>query len=52
MKERAIYKQDNFGLKTLDESGRILFITQPGIDHFNWHKNLSVIDNHIIPHLD
>lgn len=52
MKERAVYKQNNFGLKTLDESGRIVFITQPGIDHFNWHKNLSVIDKHIISYLD
>jgi len=52
MKERDVYKNDGFGLKTLDESGRIHFITQAGIDHFSWHVNLTVIDNHIIPHLD
>jgi hypothetical protein len=52
MRERSIYKEDRFGLKTLDSKGRLHIITQDGVDHFGWHVNLTVIDNHIIPFLD
>ncbi|XP_059475735.1 lysosomal thioesterase PPT2 homolog [Neocloeon triangulifer] len=52
MKDQDFYQKDMFGLKTIDTSGRLHVITQPGIDHFSWHVNLTVIDTHIIPFLD
>ncbi|KAF4521267.1 hypothetical protein B566_EDAN008470 [Ephemera danica] len=52
MKQRPIYQEDHIGLQTLDKSGRLHVITQPGNDHFSWHVNMTVIDNFIIPYLD
>lgn len=52
MKDRDIYKRDLFGLKTLDKAKKLHFVTIPGVNHFQWHMNLSVIDNYILPHLD
>ncbi|XP_046398559.1 lysosomal thioesterase PPT2 homolog [Ischnura elegans] len=52
MRDREIYSKDLFGLKTLDSFGKITTIVCNGVQHFDWHLNLSVIDNHIIPYLD
>ncbi|KAG8229731.1 hypothetical protein J437_LFUL007906 [Ladona fulva] len=52
MQKRDIYTKDLFGLKTLHESGRLITIVCSGVQHFDWHLNISVIDNHIIPYLD
>lgn len=49
---RPLYTQDLIGLKTLDESGRLDLITVPGINHFMWHLNVSIVDNYIIDYLD
>ncbi|CAB3231434.1 unnamed protein product [Arctia plantaginis] len=52
MHEQDIYKEDKIGLKTLDETGRLHIVTIPGVNHFNWHINVSVMDEYLIPHLD
>ncbi|XP_050526888.1 lysosomal thioesterase PPT2 homolog isoform X2 [Daktulosphaira vitifoliae] len=52
VKERSIYKNDSFGLKTLDEAGKLMFFTVIGISHHEWYKDKSVIDNFIIKWLD
>ncbi|GJQ69673.1 putative palmitoyl hydrolase [Trypoxylus dichotomus] len=52
MKDRDIYIKDLIGLKTLDTQGKLDLVTIPGIDHFSWHKNLTVIDKNILPYLD
>lgn len=52
MKDLDIYQKDLIGLKTLDLKGKLDLITVPGIDHFTWHKNLSVIDKYVLPYLD
>ncbi|KAI4465820.1 palmitoyl-protein thioesterase/dolichyldiphosphatase 1 [Holotrichia oblita] len=52
MKERDIYTKDLIGLKTLDKAGKLVLITVPGIDHFMWHKNLTIVDKYILPYLD
>ncbi|XP_044751537.1 lysosomal thioesterase PPT2 homolog [Coccinella septempunctata] len=49
---RPLYQQDLIGLKTLDESGRLDLITVPGVNHFMWHLNVSIVDNYIINYLD
>lgn len=52
MEQRLEYKRDLFGLKTLDELGKVLRITVSGVEHLLWHRNHSVIDNFILPYLD
>ncbi|KAM3962719.1 palmitoyl-protein thioesterase 2 [Aphomia sociella] len=51
MKDQIIYKEDRIGLRTLNESGRLHVITVPGVNHFNWHTNVTIVDDHILPHL-
>jgi palmitoyl-protein thioesterase len=50
--DRDIYKDDLIGLKTLDDAGKLKMITVPGVDHFMWHLNVSIVDNFILPYLD
>ncbi|GLV45528.1 Palmitoyl-protein Thioesterase 2 [Carabus blaptoides fortunei] len=52
VQDRDIYKRDLIGLKTLDKKKKLQFITVPGVNHFQWHLNESVIDNYIITNLD
>ncbi|KAL6429956.1 hypothetical protein ACFW04_007645 [Cataglyphis niger] len=52
MRDRSIYKNDSIGLKTLDKQGKLKLITVPGIPHTEWHKNISIIDHFLLPHLD
>lgn len=52
LQQRDLYKRDLIGLRSLDKKGRLHFETVPGINHFQWHNDLSVIDNHILPYLD
>lgn len=50
--ERDIYTEDLIGLKTLHENGKLHLITVPGINHFMWHQNDTIVDNFILPYLD
>ncbi|EFX72411.1 hypothetical protein DAPPUDRAFT_308302 [Daphnia pulex] len=50
MENRDVYTQDLFGLKSLQNKTKIYTID--GVYHHEWHQNVSVIDNCIIPHLD
>ncbi|ENN80889.1 lysosomal thioesterase PPT2 homolog [Dendroctonus ponderosae] len=50
--ERDIYKDDKIGLKTLNQNKKLHIITVPGVNHFQWHINMSIVDNHILPYLD
>ncbi|XP_006609650.1 lysosomal thioesterase PPT2 homolog isoform X2 [Apis dorsata] len=52
MRDRSIYKDDLIGLKTLDESGRLVLITVPNVPHYEWHKNISIVDDFLLPYLD
>lgn len=52
MREQDIYKEDKIGLRTLDESGRLHIVTVPGVNHFNWHMNVSIVDDCLLPYLD
>uniref|UniRef100_A0A3P9MAV6 palmitoyl-CoA hydrolase n=1 Tax=Oryzias latipes TaxID=8090 RepID=A0A3P9MAV6_ORYLA len=44
MKEQTFYKDDTFGLKTLDTRGDISVCSQPGVKHVEWHSNEKVFD--------
>uniref|UniRef100_A0A3P9III5 palmitoyl-CoA hydrolase n=1 Tax=Oryzias latipes TaxID=8090 RepID=A0A3P9III5_ORYLA len=52
MKEQAFYKNDTFGLKTLDTRGDISVCSQPGVKHVKWHSNKKVFDKCIKKWLD
>ena len=46
------YKDNSFGLRTLDDSGRIHMYTVPGVPHLKFHKDQSVFDHCIKQWLD
>ncbi|XP_020279576.1 lysosomal thioesterase PPT2 homolog isoform X2 [Pseudomyrmex gracilis] len=52
MFNRSVYKDDTIGLKTLNEQGKLEIITVPGIQHSDWHKNISIVDQFLLPYLD
>jgi palmitoyl-protein thioesterase len=45
------YISDAFGLKTLDEEGRIHVYNISGVEHTHWHTNKTVFDLYIEPWL-
>ncbi|XP_026737931.1 lysosomal thioesterase PPT2 homolog [Trichoplusia ni] len=52
MKGQNIYQEDRIGLRALDLSGRLHLVTVPGVNHFSWHMNVSVVDDYLLPFLD
>lgn len=42
MRNHTIYKDDVFGLKSLDKQGRLHECTVPGVTHRHWHGNATV----------
>ncbi|NP_001153389.1 palmitoyl-protein thioesterase 2 precursor [Nasonia vitripennis] len=52
LRDRDEYKNDLIGLKTLDKQKKLVMHTVSGIPHFMWHKNVSIVDQFILPHLD
>jgi len=45
------YTQDTFGLKTLDEAGKVTFCTMSGVHHTHWPHTKSVYETCIKPYL-
>jgi len=45
------YKNNIFGLRELDESGKWIKITQNGIGHSQWVRNAEIIQKFILPNL-
>ncbi|XP_078052800.1 palmitoyl-protein thioesterase 2 isoform X2 [Augochlora pura] len=52
MRDRPIYEGDLIGLKTLDKNKKLTLITVPNVQHSDWHKNVSIIDDYLLPYLD
>lgn len=52
MRENPLYKNDSFGLKTLDKAGKVIRLSFDGMDHYSWHINTSFIDDQLVPLLD
>ncbi|KAK3874466.1 hypothetical protein Pcinc_020595 [Petrolisthes cinctipes] len=52
MRDQRFYSKDLFGLRTLDKADKITIYEVPGVYHTDWHHNLTVIKNCIIPWLD
>uniref|UniRef100_UPI00358E3AB4 lysosomal thioesterase PPT2-A-like isoform X1 n=2 Tax=Myxine glutinosa TaxID=7769 RepID=UPI00358E3AB4 len=51
-KNQEVYKNDSFGLRTLNLHGRLFVYSVSGVHHTKWHRNESVAYNYIIPWLD
>jgi len=51
MKERELYKNDTFGLKSLDEAGNLTVISVSGISHNTWRSSEN-IQKYVVPILD
>ena len=49
MTERDFYLNDTFGLKTLDESGRLELTIIPNISHGDWTGDKDVINTYVLP---
>ena len=51
MPQQGVYANDTFGLKTLDDSGRLNLTVVPGVRHGDWTGNDDVITRYVLPHL-
>lgn len=51
MKDQQVYKENLFGLKTLDEAGKITVCTYSDVYHTNWIRNYTVYENCIKPYI-
>lgn len=51
MKERDLYKNDTFGLKSLDEAGNLTVIAVANVTHNEW-RTAEYITKYVIPILD
>lgn len=52
MRQREVYQEDLFGLKTMDLDGKLIVIEQCGVSHLHWHTNNTVLEKFILPYLD
>ena len=52
MTEQRFYVNDTFGLRTLNESGRLLFTIIPGASHGDWTGDADLIRRAVVPRLD
>ena len=50
MTEQNFYLEDTFGLKTLDESGRLNLTIVKGARHGDWTGNEDIIEKYVLPH--
>jgi len=52
IKERNLYKKDLFGLKTLDEDGRLNLVSKDGVKHNDWIYSRHIVQNYVLTALD
>ena len=52
MRNRPVYQNDLIGLKTLDKKKKLVIHSVPGVKHYMWHTNASLVDQYILPYLN
>ncbi|CAH0384253.1 unnamed protein product [Bemisia tabaci] len=52
LKDTEAYKNDTYGLKTMDEEGRLINHVRSGINHTSWVNDDGVIYDFILPYLN
>uniref|UniRef100_A0A7N6BQH5 palmitoyl-CoA hydrolase n=1 Tax=Anabas testudineus TaxID=64144 RepID=A0A7N6BQH5_ANATE len=48
MKNQEFFRNDTFGLKTLEARGDLSVCVQSGVKHTHWHSNLTVFMNSVL----
>ncbi|XP_059617109.1 lysosomal thioesterase PPT2 homolog [Phlebotomus argentipes] len=49
---RDIYTKDTIGLKTLETEGKLKIVSFPNVKHHQWHLDVKVIKEAVLPFLD
>lgn len=52
MHKRDVYRKDKIGLRALDDAKKLIILSFPKVHHFDWHMDVNVIREAIIPYLD
>lgn len=50
--ERDIYLNDDIGLRELNRTGRLVSVTKENVRHTDWHTDVQVIREVVLPYLD
>eukprot|EP00933_Yihiella_yeosuensis_P083661 TRINITY_DN97917_c0_g1_i1.p1 TRINITY_DN97917_c0_g1~~TRINITY_DN97917_c0_g1_i1.p1 ORF type:complete len:234 (+),score=28.09 TRINITY_DN97917_c0_g1_i1:52-702(+) len=51
LEKQDIFIKDTFGLKTLQETGRLHLEAVPGVSHQTWLTSKDIFTKHVMPHL-
>lgn len=51
MREQELYVNDTFGLRSLNEVGRLFTAVAPGVQHEDWIQSRAVFEEFVLPHL-
>lgn len=51
MEQQPLYTGDTFGLRTLNETGRLLVQTPAGVPHSGWIDDEATFAQYVLPHL-
>eukprot|EP01116_Phalansterium_solitarium_P013562 TRINITY_DN30953_c0_g1_i1.p2 TRINITY_DN30953_c0_g1~~TRINITY_DN30953_c0_g1_i1.p2 ORF type:complete len:289 (-),score=48.93 TRINITY_DN30953_c0_g1_i1:60-926(-) len=51
MENQSVYTNDYFGLRSLNEQGRLVSLPVPGVEHEQWLKNQALYTKYIDPYL-
>ena len=52
MKDQPIYQTDVFGLKTMEQDGRLHMFDVPGVFHVDWLKKEELFKQYVLPYLE
>jgi palmitoyl-protein thioesterase len=52
MKDQIIYQKDVFGLKTIQQDGRMQMFLVPDVLHMGWLSRTELCDKYMLPYLD
>ena len=50
MTSQDFYVQDSFGLKTMNEDGKVNITVVPNVSHGDWTGNEDIIKKYVLPH--
>ena len=52
MEAMDYYVHDTFGLRTLDETGRLVIMTPANVSHAAWIHDQATVETYVLPQLD
>jgi hypothetical protein len=51
MKNQRVFQSDLFGLKTMQQDGRLVLYDVPGVYHLDWLSHIDLFQKYVLPHL-